>query len=355
MENQPPAVLQFHADGPTTPKKSSMSAVNRLVAAAVAPPLATKKEPSPTKMVLAPFRPAPCLSFGNVRMGGRKQMPLVVDNPNVLSDELSFQMDTAAHGKGFRLVSSSVEEAFEDEDIQVPSNSTLKLVFEWTPQQPGAVRASVTVRSSISGQRFQLFLLGFAVAQVAGKPTGDAAEKRKNLVSQLTIEKPVSTCQDASKRKALEPLMTKDIPKRPTIPGKSIATTVAASPVKEKPLVKKPSLRSRNKLQLSKSANASQMNFRPLSYASRNDMYDENWVDKQERSFTKWLNYELLGGDWSFTSKDTSSSLDHFSKNLKREHVRQAASLLYQSESFKLVLEKLDIVRGSDTIMTQDG
>ncbi|RUP51136.1 LOW QUALITY PROTEIN: hypothetical protein BC936DRAFT_149745 [Jimgerdemannia flammicorona] len=36
---------------------------------------------------------------------------------------------------------------------------------------------------------------------------------------------------------------------------------------------------------------------RPLQYISRNDMYDNAWIDKQENAFTKWLNYELGAED----------------------------------------------------------
>jgi hypothetical protein len=74
-------------------------------------------------------------------------------------------------------------------------------------------------------------------------------------------------------------------------------------------------------------------------------MYEEHWAERQEKSFVKWLNYELTGGDWCFAGKTTGSSFNQFSESLKRQHVVHAASRMYQSEDVEVVLRKLVPVR----------
>jgi len=41
----------------------------------------------------------------------------------------------------------------------------------------------------------------------------------------------------------------------------------------------------------------------PLLYASKNIYYDERWMEKQERSFVKWLNFVLTPPEMYFDAR----------------------------------------------------
>ena len=41
----------------------------------------------------------------------------------------------------------------------------------------------------------------------------------------------------------------------------------------------------------------------PLLYAAKNMYYDERWMEKQERSFVKWLNFVLTPPEMYFDAK----------------------------------------------------
>jgi hypothetical protein len=81
------------------------------------------------------------------------------------------------------------------------------------------------------------------------------------------------------------------------------------------PAVAKPQLRL-------KKTTAKKLDFKPLPYVAHNDMYDDNWADKQERAFTQWINYEFnAGADASLRSPANAdgSSLRQFSASLAYE------------------------------------
>ena len=114
--------------------------------------------------------------------------------------------------------------------------------------------------------------------------------------------------------------------------SKSVATP-SSIPSKPKSLM--------SKLKLLKPKQASKP-LAPNPFVVRNDMYDEYWATKQERAFTKWLNYEFTNGIQSSSSNAPVSSLSQFSRNMARENIRRAAGLMYQSESIRAVWQKLE-------------
>lgn len=63
----------------------------------------------------------------------------------------------------------------------------------------------------------------------------------------------------------------------------------------------------------------------PLSVASKNHCYDDNWQDKQERAFVRWLNFTI-----SPTEQDGDSMV---AQTARRESRRQAKTL-YESAEF---------------------
>ena len=40
----------------------------------------------------------------------------------------------------------------------------------------------------------------------------------------------------------------------------------------------------------------------PLAFAAKNIYYDERWMEKQDRGFTKWLNFVLTPADFDMTA-----------------------------------------------------
>ncbi|KAF9099502.1 hypothetical protein BGX23_001647 [Mortierella sp. AD031] len=78
-----------------------------------------------------------------------------------------------------------------------------------------------------------------------------------------------------------------------------------------------------------------------LPYVTSNEMYDEKWIDKQERSFSQWLNHEFNVTVDSFSPKDP-SSWSYYSHKFEYEHTRAAACKIYQSDTFRIVLLKVE-------------
>lgn len=81
--------------------------------------------------------------------------------------------------------------------------------------------------------------------------------------------------------------------------------------------------------------------YNTLPYVTTNDMYDEKWIDKQERSFSQWLNHEFNVTVDSFSPKDP-SSWSYYSHKLEFEHTRASAFQIYQSDTFRIVLRKVE-------------
>lgn len=105
----------------------------------------------------------------------------------------------------------------------------------------------------------------------------------------------------------------------------------------------------------------------PLPYAAKNMYYDENWLEKQERGFVKWLNYILTPPDeLTMTSvlPETSSifilddtnkehnqplapskevlSLRTYTAKRKMARLRRSACLLYQSQPVAFVTKTIE-------------
>lgn len=78
-------------------------------------------------------------------------------------------------------------------------------------------------------------------------------------------------------------------------------------------------------------------------------MYDEKWIDKQERSFSQWLNHEFNVTVDSFSANDP-SSWSYYSHKLEFEHTRATACKIYQSDMFRIVLRKVGESIGRDRL-----
>ena len=140
------------------------------------------------------------------------------------------------------------------------------------------------------------------------------------------------------------------------------------------------------KLNLNKPASRTTLH-RPNPFASRNMYYDEKWVEKQERGFSKWLNFFLtpqllddgesalprtinIANLWSQCSKDVKEpraptkeqmSLRQYTMRTEMNKLRKRACQIWQSREVvtvirkvELEIEKLRLVVRQDRNITKD-
>ena len=164
-------------------------------------------------------------------------------------------------------------------------------------------------------------------------------------------------------------------PPRPTVPA--LSRTVTAKPTGARPKTKMQSLPARGtvtraplqparRLQL---ATKSKLVHHPNPFAARNMYYDDKWVEKQERGFTRWLNFMLtpqhqedastmLPGAvdvaklWSQCSKDVRvpraptrevMSMRAYTARREMNRLRRAACKLWQSPDVAAVVSRLEL------------
>jgi len=74
----------------------------------------------------------------------------------------------------------------------------------------------------------------------------------------------------------------------------------------------------------------------------RSVAYEEQWADKQERAFVRWINAQLDRVDvFNEAARDPYAA---HSNALKRAQVRRMAALLLQAETTRMVFAKIDTV-----------
>jgi abnormal spindle-like microcephaly-associated protein len=102
---------------------------------------------------------------------------------------------------------------------------------------------------------------------------------------------------------------------------------------------------------------------KPLSYLTNTHLYDQHWIKKQEKSFTRWLNYVLAPVDpfgnvltvhskttshlenlaFNETARDNVTSFSYFSQKRQILRWRKCCFLLFQSRPYMDVMERLEI------------
>lgn len=112
------------------------------------------------------------------------------------------------------------------------------------------------------------------------------------------------------------------------------------------PVAQKPVPVARARLQLS---TAPRPVAAPISQARDSHLYDETWVDKQEKAFTRWLNHELTGTSFLDGGK---KGVDGWSRRKERDRVRDIVMAMYQGGGMRDVVERLDKVSVVSDSMT---
>ena len=134
--------------------------------------------------------------------------------------------------------------------------------------------------------------------------------------------------------------------------------------VPTRPITSRAPLQPARRLQLAKK---SQLVHHPNPFASRNMYYDDKWVEKQERGFTRWLNFMLTPGEgeacpqagavdvaklWSQCTKDVKvpraptkevMSMRAYTASRELNRLRRSACRLWQSGPVAGVVAKLEL------------
>jgi hypothetical protein len=214
----------------------------------------------------------------------------------------------------------------------VPANSAQTINICWCPINVGNHRVCLHVHSADYGHKYQVYLIGYACSG-SGINVKDAGQ-----VSYFIFYYSIFTYkQEMGKRKFPQTTTSAFAGDKRSAPLQSAANrlNVSHAPVSGK---------TKNHLRLVKpNTQLSASSYSISAHIARVDMYDECWMDKQERSFVKWLNFELLKNDFSQTmgSNDFKSSLGDYSRHLQMHHIKRLAFLLYQSDPCHVVFEKL--------------
>ncbi|KAG0017640.1 hypothetical protein BGZ82_000710, partial [Podila clonocystis] len=260
-------------------------------------------------LFLAPFHPAPWVEFGSVVVGTKKQVAVMIENPSDQAERLALDSNCRMGDKGFTITQLDPLTAGSGSDkLMVPPNSKVEITISWTPLSAGSTRAIVILKTNSTRPTINLRGRGdFPVAEYQG-----LQNSKKSMGSSVYSV-------------------------RATKPNNATTTTTTTT-FAPRNSMKQSVMRQSTMKSTTKPAPGG---YSTLPYVTTNDMYDEKWIDKQERSFSQWLNYEFNVTVDSFSPKDP-SSWSYYSHKLEFEHTRASAFQIYQSDTFRIVLRKVE-------------
>ncbi|KAF9414223.1 hypothetical protein BGZ76_004905, partial [Entomortierella beljakovae] len=265
-------------------------------------------------LILAPFEPSPWIEFGKVVVGTKKTMTMAIHNPGDTVEKLTLDPGCRMEEKGFNisqldpLQSGSKNGAIEP--IILKPRSKIDINICWIPLINGTIRASAVLKSTTG--RFMVNLRGCGETPILEylsssrkNPGSGNRTSIQGSASATAVKKFNNLKQSIMRHSVARP----NTPNFPPAPGGYVT----------------------------------------LPYVTTNDMYDEKWIDKQEQSFSQWLNHEFNVTVDSFSPKDP-SSWSYYSHKLEFEHTRAAACKIYQSDTFRIVLRKVEDSIGRDRL-----
>ncbi|KAG0242686.1 hypothetical protein BGX31_011681 [Mortierella sp. GBA43] len=289
-------------------------------------------------LVLAPFEPSPWLEFGKVLIGSKKTLTLVVQNPGDNTERLILDPNCKMDEKGFNISQLDPLQASTGNDsiepIILPPRSKAEINICWTPLSAGIVRASAMLRSS-SG-RFMVNLRGHGDVLVQESPKSKsrrpstATSRSTTTTTRSTLVTVRSTKQAGTTTSTIKSTVLKKSASMSMSTSTSTSTSTRTGTVRH----------AASKPEFTKPPTAAPGGYSTLPYVTTNEMYDEKWIDKQERSFSQWLNHEFNVTVDAFSADDP-SSWSYYSHKLEFEHTRAEACKIYQSDMFKIVLRKV--------------
>ncbi|KAF9169615.1 hypothetical protein BGX20_010075 [Mortierella sp. AD010] len=266
-------------------------------------------------LILAPFEQTPWLEFGKVVVGTKKTVTLAVHNPTDSIETLTLDPNCKMEEKGFNIgqldpLKSGAANGVVKPLMLQPRSKTEINVY-WTPLSGGNIRATAVLKTKAG--RFMVNLRGCGEIPIPEYQSTNSS--RRPLTASIRNNKQGSNGALNPKSSALKQSMMRHSVVR------TVSPNIPPAPA----------------------------GYSTLPYVTTNDMYDEKWIDKQERSFSQWLNHEFNVTVDSFSPKDP-SSWSYYSHKLEFEHTRAAACKIYQSDTFRIVLRKVEDSIGRDRL-----
>ncbi|KAI7821532.1 hypothetical protein BC939DRAFT_204649 [Gamsiella multidivaricata] len=259
-------------------------------------------------LILAPFEPPPWLEFGKAVVGTKKMAAMIVQNPTDLIEKLTVDSSCKMEEKGFNIVQLDPLQQTGGrnttvEPLVLPPRSKAEISICWTPLTAGNVRASAILKTNTG--RFMINLRGCGDVPIPEYQSLNSSRRPSTASIRGVKQGSLATLKPRSsvlKQSMMRHSVTRpDTANRAPVPG----------------------------------------GYNTLPYVTTNEMYDEKWIDKQQQSFKEWLNHEFSGTVDDFSSDDP-SSWSYYSHKLEYEHTRAAACKIYQSDTFRIVLRKVE-------------
>ena len=302
------------------------------------------------------------------------------------SEEKRLSTDTYIAGPSPRL--DTIQE--ETESVSRSSVQTTTITEETTATQPFSepisdqvVPPATTERKSLKPRRSQVTYSARSI-ETLSRPQRNTAQQESSGLMFVPIT-PGSTEKRKSQRPSVRSEQTKRTRTTVTTPTSRPTVRAVKNPVLVKPKAKetakqtikslpaRPSLsrvvNSTRKLNLTSNNKKTSVVHHPNPFASRNMYYDEKWVEKQERGFSKWLNFfltpQLLDDNngslpktvdiahlWSQCSRDVKEpraptreemSLRQYTVKIEMNRLRKKACRIWQSRDVAFVVKKVEL------------
>uniref|UniRef100_A0A671PR28 Abnormal spindle-like microcephaly-associated protein homolog n=1 Tax=Sinocyclocheilus anshuiensis TaxID=1608454 RepID=A0A671PR28_9TELE len=282
---------------------------------------------------LLQFSRSPFVSFGTIKLGSSKSLPLRIENPTK-DATTTVIVDKISASNGFSV---------DQRSFTIQPEDSIILTVTWTPVEEGGIRELLCfVANGIV--KHQAILLGKAEATKKKKKTLWDSIKSKKGVPAPSKEKKVSSMPIKSANKTFhvsrQSQYRKDRTSNPLSPlnqerSAYCSNAIRANAPSSTPEMSKPafvtekfdnvhlqknspvvslSSSSRKPARIVAVAQA-KLTFmkptqtaiprHPLPFAAKNMFYDERWIEKQERGFTWWMNYILTPDDFKVATEVT--------------------------------------------------
>uniref|UniRef100_A0A8C2A7X9 Abnormal spindle microtubule assembly n=1 Tax=Cyprinus carpio TaxID=7962 RepID=A0A8C2A7X9_CYPCA len=345
---------------------------------------------------LVQFSRSPFVSFGTIKLGSSKSLPLRIENPT--EDQkiniIHFPLIDRRHPESYFSI-------FQPED-------SIILTVTWTPVEEGGVRELLCfIANGIV--KHQAILLGKAEATKKKKKTlwdsikskkGVPAPSKEKKVSSMPIKSAnktfhVSRQSQYRKDRTSNPLSQLNQERSAYCSNATRVKAPSSTPEMSKPafvtekfdnvhlqknspvVVLVPSLSSSSR-KPTRIVAVAQANLtfmkptqtaiprHPLPFAAKNMFYDERWIEKQERGFTWWMNYVLTPDDFKVATEVTKvnalsltmgndkfnipkaptkeeMSFRTYTARQRLNRLRRAACKLFTSETMVKAIQRLEL------------
>uniref|UniRef100_A0A9J7WW81 Assembly factor for spindle microtubules n=1 Tax=Cyprinus carpio carpio TaxID=630221 RepID=A0A9J7WW81_CYPCA len=347
---------------------------------------------------LVQFSRSPFVSFGTIKLGSSKSLPLRIENPTE-DATTTVIVDKISASKGFSV---------DQRSFTIQPEDSIILTVTWTPVEEGGVRELLCfIANGIV--KHQAILLGKAEATKKKKKTlwdsikskkGVPAPSKEKKVSSMPIKSAnktfhVSRQSQYRKDRTSNPLSQLNQERSAYCSNATRVKAPSSTPEMSKPafvtekfdnvhlqknspvVVLVPSLSSSSR-KPTRIVAVAQANLtfmkptqtaiprHPLPFAAKNMFYDERWIEKQERGFTWWMNYVLTPDDFKVATEVTKvnalsltmgndkfnipkaptkeeMSFRTYTARQRLNRLRRAACKLFTSETMVKAIQRLEL------------